>query len=177
MTTLLHRTLLLAAATAALGSAVRAAAAGADVPPPEKRRVIVDLAEHLARPAGPAPLAAGLVQPFNPVAFGQPDPEELRAIANAQAAANAANAQAKPSTDRDLLNAIAVRITPSGIMILGGEPRLIFAQKRLRIGDALTVSYDGHDYTLELTAIDRTTYTLRLNRDEITRPIKPGKTP
>lgn len=154
-------------------AAVRAAAPASDLLPPERRRQTVELALRFAAPPTPREVPADAVYPFNPPAFGQPDPEELRAIAAAQAAANAA--AAKPSTDRALLDVIAARIMPSGTLILGGESLLIFGQKRLRVGDRLTVSYDGRDYELELTAIERTTFTLRLNRDEITRPIKPGK--
>lgn len=156
---------------------LRAATAAADVSTPEKRRPVVERAQQLANPPILAPLGAGLVQPFNPAAFGQPDPEELRAIAAAKAAASSAASVAKPSTDREFLEAIAARILPSGTLILGGEPWLIFGKKRLRVGDRLTVTYDGQDYQLELAAIDRTNFTLRLNRDEITRPIKPAKTP
>ena len=64
---------------------------------------------------------------------------------------------------------------PSGTLILDGEPLLIFGRKRLRIGDRFTVTYEKQDYELVLVAIERTTFTLRLNQEEITRPIKPGK--
>ena len=155
---------------------VRATAAPAsDLNPPQLRRPVVELAQKLAASTTPAPLPEDLVQPFNPAAFGAPDPEELRALAAAQAAANNAAANAKPTTDRELLDVIAARITPSGTLILNDEPLLIFGQKRLRVGDRFAVAYDGQTYDLELAAIDRTTFTLRLNRDEITRPIKPGK--
>jgi hypothetical protein len=164
----------------ALASASFAAPAS-DLLPPARRQLALTLAERYAKPAPLAPLPGDLVHPFNPAAFGQPDPEELRAIAAANNAAAAAAAQAKaaakPATDREFLEVITGKISPSGILILGDEPLLIFGQKRLRVGDRLTVSYDGQDYDLELTAIDRSTFTLRLNRDEITRPIKPGKTP
>lgn len=159
----------------AVTSAVGAAEAPSDLATPEKRRPLVELAQKLTSPVTLAPLSAELVHPFNPAAFGQPDPEELRAIAAANAAAAAANAQAKPSTDREFLQVIANRVMPSGSVMLGGQQYLIFGKKRLRVGDRLTVSYDGSDYTLELTAIERTTFSLRLNKDEITRPIKPAK--
>lgn len=157
--------------------AVVAAERRADVAPPAKRRPTVELARRLAAREELPPLAADLVQPFNPAAFGQPDPEELRAIAAARAAANAVTTQAKPATDSDLLKLIASRVSPSGTLILGDEPMLIFGKKRLRVGDRLTVTYDGRDYDLELIGITRTTFSLRLNRDEITRPLKPGKSP
>jgi hypothetical protein len=159
----------------AAASLVHAAAPASDIATPDKRRPLVELAERLIAPASQTALPADLVQPFNPAAFGQPDPEELRAIAAANAAAAAANAQAKPSTDREFLQVIAARVMPSGSVMLGGQQYLIFGKKRMRVGDRLNVSYDNLDYTLELTAIERTTFTLRLNKDEITRPIKPAK--
>lgn len=180
MTFSLPRSLRSVSVLLTLGSALVAAPAS-DLMPAARRQPSVELAQRYAKPAPLPPLPADLVHPFNPAAFGQPDPEELRAIAAAKSAAASAAAQAKasakPATDRELLEVVASRITPSGILILGRDPLLIFGQKRLRVGDRLTVSYDGQDYDLEITAIDRTTFTLRLNRDEITRPIKPGKTP
>lgn len=146
-----------------------------DVASPVSREQTVELARQLAHRSQPAALAADLVQPFNPAAFGQPDPEELQALAASRAAAAAASAQAKPTNDSDLLQLISARVAPSGTLIMGGEPMLIFGKKRLRVGDHLTVTYDGRDYDLELVGITRTTFSLRLNANEITRPIKPGK--
>ncbi|HVU26079.1 MAG TPA: hypothetical protein VHE13_18250 [Opitutus sp.] len=169
----LFRRLLLVLAGCALLAPARAQRS--DLLPPQRRRPTVELAQSLARPTSPPPLPADLNQPFNPVAFGQPDPEELRAQAAARAAAAASVASAKPSTDRDFLDLIASRILPSGTLQVGGESWLVFGQKRVRPGDHFTVSYDGNDYDLELVAVDRTSFTLRLNQEEITRPIKPGK--
>jgi hypothetical protein len=177
MITLSRYSLKLWFALGGLVSIAQAAAVTSDLATPDQRRVIVDLAERLSVPPPPVALPADLVQPFNPAAFGQPDPEEVRAVAAANAAAAAANAQAKPSTDHDFLQIIANRVMPSGTLQMGSQQLLIFGQKRLRVGDRLTVSYDNVDYTLELTAVDRTTFTLRLNKDEITRPIRPAKTP
>ena len=164
-----------------LPAAAGAAGVVADLPVPEQRRPIVEMAQRLAAAPALAPLPADLVQPFNPTAFGQPDPEELRAIAAARAVAAASSAQTqaqtKPTTDRALLELIASRITPSGTLILGDKAMLIFGQKRLRVGDRLTVTYDGRDYELELIGISPANFSLRLNQEEITRPIKPAKTP
>ncbi|HWA86016.1 MAG TPA: hypothetical protein VG710_07335 [Opitutus sp.] len=146
-----------------------------DLLPPQRRIPAVELAQRLAEPTPPPPLPADLIQPFNPVAFGQPDPEELRAQAAAAARAAATNAATKPATDRDFLDLIASRIAPSGTLMVGGESWLVFGQKRVRPGDHFTVSYEGSDYDLELVAVDRTSFTLRLNQEEITRPIKTGK--
>ncbi len=156
-------------------AAVNAFAAAADIPPAPRRSAILELATRFAEVPALTPLAPDLVQPFNPVAFGQPDPEELRAIEAARAAAAAAAQGKAPVQATSVLERIAERISPSGTLQLGGEPYLIFGQKRLRVGDLLTVTFEGQDYTLELVAIDRVTFTLRHEREQITRRIQPGK--
>jgi len=56
-------------------------------------------------------------------------------------------------------------------MRLGNDSLLIFGSKRLRVGDTLSVTYDGTEYKVQIAAIDAITFTLRLNRAEITRRI------
>ncbi|MBC7369532.1 MAG: hypothetical protein H7343_22415 [Undibacterium sp.] len=163
-------------------SVCAATTAGGDVAPIAKRRPTVELAQRLAVISPPAPLPADAVLPFNPVAFGQPNPEEQRAIdqalANQQAltaTAPAGGAQAKPgATDREQLAAIAARIPVKATIFVGisKEPNLVIGNKFYKIGSKFTVAYSGIDYALELTAIDSTTFTLRLNGEAITRPIK-----
>lgn len=77
-----------------------------------------------------------------------------------------------PRSNRGLLQAIATSIKPSGYFIIGGEPTLVFGQKRVKAGGLLTITFEGKEYTLEVSALDRTNFTLRLNREEFTRPIK-----
>jgi len=77
-----------------------------------------------------------------------------------------------PRNNRDLLQSIATSIKPSGYFVIGGEPTLVFGQKRVKAGGTLTITFEGKEYTLEVTALDRTNFTLRLNREEFTRPIK-----
>ena len=167
---------LLAVAIAPFALAAPAAAPQSDLVPVAKRAATVELASKIARQHDPVPLPADYPRPFNPPGFDQRDPEEEKAkTAAAQVAAEAA----KPAGDRQILEAIAPRITPDGTAILPrtGESVLFFRQKKLKVGDHLTIAFDGHDYEVEITAIDRTTFTMRLNRAEITRPIQPGKTP
>ncbi|MEO7600308.1 MAG: hypothetical protein ABIV50_15345 [Opitutus sp.] len=152
-------------------------AAKSDIAGLAARRVVLESASSLTATPAIAPLPSQLNHPFNPVAFGRPDAEELAAIAAAQAAEAAALNKIKPATEADLLERIAERVIPSGTLTLNGEPLLIFAQKRLRVGDRITVTYEGKDYNLELSSIQRFTFTLRLNRAEITRRINPGKNP
>ena len=152
-------------------------AAPADIPNPAARSEVVASAVQLAESTTALPAPSGIVNVFNPEPFGKPDADELAAIAAAKAAEAAAQNKSKPANDSDLLESIAERVIPSGTLTMNDEPLLIFGQKRLRVGDHLTVTYDGKDYTLELAAIQRFTFTLRLNRAEITRRINPGKNP
>lgn len=160
-----------------------------DLVSPEKRRSIVERAQHLTRPPEPAPLPADFVQPFNPPNFDQPDPEEVRAAAAARAAAAPASGPAgssspgapgqpaAPAGDRELLESMAARLPVTGTIFMGNEPLLVLGRRNMKVGFHFTVTNpaNGQDYELEIVAIDRTTFTLRYRNEEITRPIKPGK--
>ena len=78
--------------------------------------------------------------------------------------------------DRQLLEAIAPMITPSGTAVFGGRSLLLFGQKKLKVGDTLPIIYKDKPYELTITAIDDGTFTLRLRAEEITRTIKPVPT-
>ena len=75
-------------------------------------------------------------------------------------------------TDRDILVAIAANLKPSGFFVLGDEPTLVFGQKRVKAGGTVSIRFEDADYTLEIVSIERPNFTLRLNREEFTRPIK-----
>ena len=164
------RLFLLAALAWCTAGVVCAQTPRADLPPPAQRAAVVALARELAQPPPLAPLPDPLPHPLNPPGFDQPDPAEVRAAA-------VAAGPAAPPGDREVLAQIAARIHPSGTIVLGGEPMLIFHQKRLKVGDHLGVAIDKADYDVEISAIDSTTFTLRLNGEEITCPIRPGKNP
>lgn len=112
-----------------------------------------------------SPVPADAIDPFNSVAFSE-------AMGMTRAAPTEGPAPAGPRSDREILAAIAASLRPSGNFVLGGQQTLIFGQKRVKAGMPLTINFEGTEYTLEITAIDRANFTLRLNREEITRPIK-----
>jgi hypothetical protein len=148
-----------------------------DIASPEKRRGAVDLAAGMAKPVKTVVLPADLANPFSPPGFELTDAEE-RAAANAANNRSGQTGQPKMVTDRETLARIAPQIAPSGTLMLpGGEAVLVFGSKKVKVGDTLTVTVGNQDYVLALVRIDRTTYTLRLNREEITRPITKGKSP
>jgi hypothetical protein len=160
-----------------IGLAVAAAkSVQSDINGPEKRRALVDLATKLTKPATVAALSSDLVSPFNPPGFDLTDEEERRAAA---AAANSGKVVApKVVNDRDTLEQLASKLNPTGTIIAGADSSrwiLNFGKQAVKVGTHFTVTLNGQDYDLELVSIDRTTFTLRLNREEITRSIKPGK--
>ena len=103
--------------------------------------------------------------PFNPEGFG-----EGQEVVGTGAVTN--QVPTGPRSNRDLLQAIGASLKPSGFFVLGGEPTLVFGQKRVKAGGLLTITFEGSEYTLEIVSIDRPNFTLRLNREEFTRPIK-----
>ena len=103
---------------------------------------------------------------FNPEGFGE-------GAGESGASNNASNPMpAGPRSPRDLLQAIGASLKPSGFFVLGGEPTLVFGQKRVKAGENMTITFEGAEYTIDIISIDRPNFTLRLNREEFTRPIK-----
>jgi hypothetical protein len=148
--------------------AAEAARVVSDLQPPAKRQASVDLAENLARrtklPAEPEEI----VSPFNPPGFDKP---EVSAVA-APVASNKPEAPPPPPGDRQILEMVAAQLNPTGTMLFEGTQRLVMGSKRFQVGDRFIVTMNNQDHELEIVAIDRTTFTLRYNREQLTRPIK-----
>ena len=164
---------LLSAAIACAAPAAKPKSAKSDIVPPDQRRASVELAEKLAHPAPLEPVPEDIPQPFSPPGFEKPD-----GSANPDRGGAAdPKAPVMPQTDRDVLAAVAAKIPTTGTILLGGKPLLISGTNRIEVGSHFTVVYNGQEYELELTAIDRTTFTVRYKGEEFTRPIKLAKTP
>ncbi len=161
-----HLPLLVGLAALVFGST--ALAQRSDLTTPQKRTEVVEAAAKLLQPRELAAIPETLIPPLNPPAFNQRDPDEAPSTV-------VTNQPARVTGDRAVLEALAGRLAPSGTAIIGGEAILLFGQKRLKVGDQLTITFEGIDYTLDITDIGRTTFTLRLNREEITRPIQSRK--
>ncbi len=151
----------------------------------EQRQTVVELANRLSQPADLPTVPDDLKTPFAPPGFDKPDPVEKRglpstAAPNANAGAGPA-AVVKQSTPRDILETIASKVNSTSSVTMGGVTSLFVklpngGQKRLKVGDRLTITFEGSDYELEITSITSTDFTLSLNNEKITRPIKSGKT-
>ena len=144
----------------------RAAESG-DVLPSAKRQEILDQAKQFL---SAREIVAPAADPFHSAAFA-----EFVAAAGRSGSglvAPVGNEAPVQRTAHDILQAIASGLKPSGNLILNGERTLIFGQKRVKAGGFLTITFEGTEYTLEITTIERSNFTLRLNREEFTRPIK-----
>ena len=173
----IHLYVLVGLSLLAFAPSLYGARAASDLTTAQRRQASVESAERLARRAPPPELPADLPSPFNPVGFDLPDPDVVAAAqAQREAAAAAAGTVVDgPATDREIIEALALRLTPSGTFILGGKPLLIIDRNRFEVGTKFIVTYEERDYELQLISIDRTTFTLRYRGEEITRPIKPLK--
>lgn len=140
------------------------AADAGSVLPPAGRQQALDKARKLLAVRESAPVT---VDPFHSERFA----ELVAGPRQVPVAGVPAPVVASRRTDRDILQTIAATLKPSGNFIFNGEHTLVFGQKRVKAGDFLTIPFDGAEYTVEITAIERTSFTLRLNREEFTRPI------
>lgn len=142
------------------------AQAVSDVSTLEKRTATLDLARTLLTTKSFNDTSEEIARknPFNPG----------RAIAqNEQVAVGPVVESVVAVEDRDRLSALAASVTPTGTMQLGGTPYLLFGQKKFKEGDRMPISFQGATYEVQISAIERSSFTLRLNKEEITRPIKP----
>ncbi len=175
------KTLCLSAAFALVAATAALAADVSPVVAPPKRTEMLAAAQKLLTPRDAA-APANLVDPFHSEAFAAAaatsgtatvgNPSVAPAGGTTGAAAAGPARPAGPRSTRDLLQAISDALRPSGFIVMGGQPSLSFGQKRVKAGGTLTITFEGAEYTLEVTAIDRANFTLRLNNEEYTRPIK-----
>ena len=75
-------------------------------------------------------------------------------------------------TDEEILDNVAPKIRPTGTMLIGDEQYLLLAGKRFRVGDQISVTFEGMVYRLSFSSIERNSYTLRLNDYELERDFK-----
>ena len=138
----------------------------ADIPLAPKRLETVKFAKNLlatqSETVTPADQAS-VKDPFNPV---EPPSAPSSPSGSTDSGVTA------PSGENLQLAQIAPNINPTGAVKLGGESLLLFGQKRFKVGDHLPIVFEGRSYELEIVDIQSTSFTLRLNGVEITRPIK-----
>lgn len=148
---------------------------------PNLRQQSLDKAQALLN-AKPAGIPAEQVNPFNPAAFNEAANAPATTVSTGGSTGGSeggttttggqARGPAGPRTDRDLLIAIATALKPGGSIKMGGSQILLMGVKKIRVGEKLNLTFEGNPYTVEVTAINPTHFTLRYNGEEYTRPIK-----
>lgn len=158
------------AAAGLLSAVVLVAAPKPDIAPPQVREKSLELAGRLTRPgleAGQA-LFQDIKNPFAPEGFdglpaGPGSPEKP--------------GQVKEVSPREKLEAISAALNPSGIVNMGGKMVLLLGGKRYSVGDRIPVTHEGATLEIELSALDRTTFSVRLNAEQTTRALRPSTKP
>ena len=138
-----------------------------DILPPQRRAEVVDKAGLIAEPPPQAELDPSLNNPFYP---NSRKPQLAAPIAPTTSTEELT--EVAPASVYELLETIAPQINPTGAISLGGKPLLLFGQKKIQVGDELPIIYDGERYTLIISRIESTSFTLRLGAAQVTRPIK-----
>lgn len=75
-------------------------------------------------------------------------------------------------SDQAALLAISEKIRPSGVMRFGDEILLVFGERRLRVGDFISVQHLGRTYKVKIAKADTSGFMLRLNDETISKRIQ-----
>ena len=127
--------------------------------PASREKVLADLAK-ITDGRVAAPVAAPAKDPFNPP------------VADLRDIVPGATTEGTRRTDDELLPQLAAKLQPTGSMTLGGEPVLLFTERRQKIGDKVAVTLDGVEYVVEIVSIANNRFRIRYNDKEAERTIK-----
>ena len=157
-----HRFVCVAFAIGALVTSSVALNAQADLPSPKVReKTVADAARIAAERNTTTALPATLPNPFIP--------REIEVPVDI----TPATAPAAPSlAGAELLAILAARIPSTGTVSIGGDPILLLGQKRLKVGDTLTISFEGQSYELSIAGVTSTSFTVKRGENIHTRPVR-----
>jgi len=133
---------------------------------PSKRQEALDKGKQLL---ATKEIAAPEADPFYHAELG-PKNEKAPLSEIAKPAAGVKKSS-EPLTERAKLQSVAMGLKPTFFM-RGGEPTLVIGAKKISIGGIMTVTVAGVKYNLEIVAINPPNFTLLLNREQFTRPLK-----
>jgi hypothetical protein len=126
-----------------------------------REKVVADaLRVAQARDTDAPPAPASVPNPFVPRPVEAPASAEQPEIPTGPALGGA-----------DLLARIAARIPATGTVSIGGEPILLLGQKRLKVGEQFTISFEGQTHEVTIAAVTATTFTVRRGEHIHTRPV------
>jgi len=80
----------------------------------------------------------------------------------------------RPSSDQEFLSLLATKLNPTGVLMLGDNQFLLFGEKKVKVGDTINIPFDKESVSVELIDLTSTSFTLKLNSEQLTRPITPA---
>lgn len=137
----------------------------ANVSPSEQRTAAVKAAQSLisARSA-PSPLPDPTPNPFLwPV---DPEPDVVEDFSLPAPVATRPNA-----VGIDTLRQMALQIPATGTVTISGETVLLLGQKRLKVGDSVTINFEGENHELVISNLQSSSFTVRYRGLSVSRPI------
>lgn len=75
-------------------------------------------------------------------------------------------------SDQEVLLEISERVQPTGVMHFGEDTLLLFGERRVRVGDFLSVQHLGRTYKIQLVKAEARAFMLRLNDEFISKRIQ-----
>ncbi len=144
---------------------VAPAYAAADLPSAQVRAKIIETGEQLLNPPEHKfdPAKGSIKSPFT----AKLSVQEVKAPSKT----------GRPSSDLEFLKLLAAKLNPTGVLMMGDDALLLFGEKKVKVGDTIKIPFDKDSVDVDLVDLSGTSFTLRLNNEQLTRPIKPGKTP
>ena len=127
--------------------------------PAAREKMLADLGRIGGAAAAQTPIAPAK-DPFNPPA------------ADLRDTSAPSRGDALHHSEDELPALLAARIQPTGSMMLGGEPYLLFTERRQKICDKVPVTLDGVEYVVEIVSIAGNRFRIRYNGKEAERTIK-----
>lgn len=143
------------------GALAAVAQTGAISPSGKRAEVLARLDAVLAQIELPPVKVAGLKDPFHPAAA------DLR-----ESVAPRDSAPVASRSENELVTLLAAKLQPTGTFVIGGEPFLLFGEKRQKKGDKLTLVHEGVEYAIEIVNIENNQFRIRYKNEETTRPVK-----
>lgn len=128
--------------------------------PAAREKALADAARLSSGPQAPQRIVVA-VDPF------APPPANLKEVDP-----SAKDPAASTRSAAELVALLAERIQPSGSMMLGGEPYLLFTERRQKIGDKMSVALEGVEYSVEIVSISNNRFRIRYQDREAERTIK-----
>lgn len=157
-----HSYMSAAAGAGILACLVVSPAAAQEISAPEAREALLERTERLV-PVPPDAIVERFADVVDP--FYLPEAEETEGPATGEVTP-------RGPSEREILEALADRIQPSGIMVTGGEQVLLFGERRVRAGDVLQLSYQGETRRVVVDAVSQRSFTLRFGQEKISKPVQ-----